>query len=221
MPGNELESQPQAVHAPDTDSTERLLTFLREESAANRTALREDAESNRQAFFGTMKIIAYPLAVVLAIAGFIGFKSARDLMDSIRQEGKRASDAEILRMRGEIRDTLKAQFEGPNIRSIVKDAARESTESSAAPLIKQEVVGQVRAQIQSERPEIHDAVVSETKKGVAEMQPLLDAEKSALKDSLGGFNEPWALLATRLLAGSPPVVSHLTFAGAKTLAARS
>jgi hypothetical protein len=56
---------------------------------------------------------------------------------------------------------------------------------------------------------------------LAKGQPLMDAEKSALKDSNGGFDEPWALLATRLLAGSPAVVSHLSFSGAKTLAAKT
>jgi hypothetical protein len=56
---------------------------------------------------------------------------------------------------------------------------------------------------------------------LAHGQPLMNAEKSALEDSNGGFDVPWALLATRLLAGSPPVVSHLTHSAAKTLAAKS
>jgi hypothetical protein len=51
--------------------------------------------------------------------------------------------------------------------------------------------------------------------------PLADAEKSALADSNGGFDVPWALLATRLLAGSPTVVSWFTYSVAKTLAAKS
>jgi hypothetical protein len=56
---------------------------------------------------------------------------------------------------------------------------------------------------------------------LAKGQPLMNAEKSALEDSNGGFDVPWALLATRLLAGSPPVVSHLTHSAARTLAAKS
>jgi hypothetical protein len=56
---------------------------------------------------------------------------------------------------------------------------------------------------------------------LAKGQPLLDAEKSALEDSNGGFDIPWALLATRLLAGSPPVMSRLTYSNAKTLAAKT
>jgi hypothetical protein len=51
--------------------------------------------------------------------------------------------------------------------------------------------------------------------------PLAEAEKSALADSNGGFDVPWALLATRLLAGSPTVVSWFTYSTAKTLAAKS
>jgi len=56
---------------------------------------------------------------------------------------------------------------------------------------------------------------------LANGQPLMDAEKSALADSNGGFDVPWALLAARLLAGSPPVASHFTYSSAKTLAAKS
>jgi hypothetical protein len=56
---------------------------------------------------------------------------------------------------------------------------------------------------------------------LANKQPLLDAEKDALKKSEGGFDEPWALLATRLLAGSPPIDSKLTFAGPQTFSAAS
>jgi hypothetical protein len=56
---------------------------------------------------------------------------------------------------------------------------------------------------------------------LAEGQPLMNAEKSALEHSNGGFDVPWALLATRLLAGSPPLVSHLTHSAVKTLAAKT
>lgn len=44
---------------------------------------------------------------------------------------------------------------------------------------------------------------------LAKKQPLKEAQKAALKDSQGGFDVPWALLATRLLAGSPAVEGKL------------
>jgi hypothetical protein len=49
------------------------------------------------------------------------------------------------------------------------------------------------------------------------------AQKAVLTGENGGFGIPWALLATRLLAGSPPLkVSKLTYSttGAKTLTAK-
>lgn len=51
----------------------------------------------------------------------------------------------------------------------------------------------------------------------------LEAQKRVLVGDNGGFNIPWALLATRLLAGSPPLrVARLTYstAGVKTLTAK-
>jgi hypothetical protein len=61
--------------------------------------------------------------------------------------------------------------------------------------------------------------MSKVATALANKQPLMDAEKDALKKSEGGFDSPWALLATRLLAGSPPVASKLTFSGPQTLTA--
>jgi len=166
-----------------TPDTERLLKFLSEQAEANRAALRDDANSNRKAFLGTLKIVAYPLAVVLTFAGILGFKSVNDLMKSIREEGQRESKAEIARMQGEIRKTLNAQFEVPTIRAMVKDAAREYTGTTAAPLVKSEVTREVQARVRAAEPQIRTAVISEsrktiteeTRRGVAEMQPKIEA----------------------------------------------
>lgn len=48
--------------------------------------------------------------------------------------------------------------------------------------------------------------------------PLTNAEKSVLATSQGGFDVPWALLATHIVAGSPPVAAKLSIAGAQPLA---
>jgi hypothetical protein len=161
---------------PSPDATERILAFLRAEAEAKRVALCDNAEANRKTFLDTLKIAAYPLAVVLAIAGFLGIKSASDLMESIRKEAQQQSRAEIERMQGEIRATLKAQFEAPSIQAIVREAARESTATTAAPLIKNEVSRQVQVRVRAEQPQIRATVVAETKKGVDAMAPVVSEQ---------------------------------------------
>lgn len=57
---------------------------------------------------------------------------------------------------------------------------------------------------------------------LAKNESSVDAQRRVLQGENGGFNVPWALLATRLLAGSPPLkVATLTYStsGVKTLTA--
>ena len=57
---------------------------------------------------------------------------------------------------------------------------------------------------------------------LANGQPLLDAEKGALKKSEGGFDIPWALLSTYLLLGQRPnVQSQFTAAASTAVGGRS
>ena len=71
---------------------------------------------------------------------------------------------------------IRRLFQTPNIQRTVKEAARDATQTAAAPLIKTEVTREVQEHIRAEGPQIHAEVISETKKGVAEMQPQIDAE---------------------------------------------
>jgi HEAT repeats len=174
------QSQQPAFEPEARDNTERFLAFLRQESTAQRDALREDSKANRDALLGTLKIVSYPVAAAIAIIGLLGVKSVSDLKEQLRttatQEVNRAVETETSRMQKEIRDRLNEQFQTPRLQSMVKDAARDATDAAAAPLIKREVIGQVKANIEAQRPAIHAVVVSETKKGVSELQPRIDAE---------------------------------------------
>src|ERR1035437_2644488 len=103
------------------------LTFLREEAAANRTTLRDEAEANRKLLSDTLRIAAYPLAVIIAVAGFFGWKSLSDLRQSVQDEAKQQTQAEVLRMQEEIRTRLKAEFETPQLQKMVREAATAQT----------------------------------------------------------------------------------------------
>jgi hypothetical protein len=67
-----------------------MLTFLHEESATNRTALREETEAKRTLLKDTLRIAAFPLAVIIAVAGFFGWRSISDLRQSVQDEAKQA-----------------------------------------------------------------------------------------------------------------------------------
>lgn len=52
--------------------------------------------------------------------------------------------------------------------------------------------------------------MGEVATAIAKKLPLKKAQEAALKDTQGGFDIPWALLATRELAGSPTIEVKLT-----------
>ncbi len=160
---------------PRPESLDRdLFTFLREESQANRKALREDSDANRQALLGTLKIIAYPLAALLAISGFLGWRSIDDLKQSIQDEAKQETKTEIARMQEEIRQKLTAQFETPQLQKMVKEAAASQTQTVLRPLITQEVSTDVAKSVNAEQHTINSTLVSETHKAVDQLTPTID-----------------------------------------------
>ncbi len=159
------------------DQTRELLTFLRDENAANRSALSDDAERNRRLLTDSLKLISYPLAVLLAIAGFFGFKSITDLKQTLETEARQSTRSEINRMQEEIRTRLKDQFQTPALQKMVKDEAQNATKQAADPLIKSEVrsevASQVRLRVDAERPSIAAAVTRETGAAVKAMSPQI------------------------------------------------
>jgi hypothetical protein len=165
------------------EQSREVLRFLREENAANHRAVRDESDANRRLLLDSLKILAYPLAVLLAVAAFLGFRTFTDMKQTIRTEARNETQAEVERMRKEIRTRLDQQFETKELQKFVKDAAAESTKSAAAPLIKSEVATQVREGVNAERPRISDAVTKETQAAVKQMQPQISKTVKESVDS--------------------------------------
>jgi len=156
----------------DTAQLDReLLKFLRQESEANRKALRDDAGANRKALLGTLKIVSYPLAVVLAVAAFLGWRSFENVKTSIHAEAEQETKTEITRMQDEIRKKLSDQFETPQLQKVVKQAAADQTQGVLRPLIQHEVASDVAKSVKAEDPTIRASVVSETRRAVGALEP--------------------------------------------------
>src|ERR1700761_9360952 len=160
------------INPESSESVRQLLTFLREESASARDHVRTQATADRELLTNTIKIVALPLTAVVAVVAFLGFKSLSDLKETIQQEAHNETKTEITRlhtetesqinaMQSEIRQRLNQQFQTDNLRIIVKDAARDQTQTSAKPLILSEVARQVKSRVDAEQGNIRNAVTSE------------------------------------------------------------
>jgi hypothetical protein len=160
---------------PNPEQIRDLLQFLRAENEANRNAVRDDAESNRKIFLDTMKIVSIPLSLIIVVATFLGIKSIGDAKGVIQAEACRETQAEVTRMQSEIRVHLDQQFQTPTLQKLVKDAAKESTETSAAPLIKSEVAAQVKSRVDAERPAIAAVVNQQSQVAVKQMGSQIDS----------------------------------------------
>jgi hypothetical protein len=183
MSANAPQLVPEPVPQSVPDNMERVLTFLRQESAAHREALREDSKANRDMLIGATRIIAIPVAAAIVLVGWLGWKSFSDLKEQLVSSATEQIKTETVRMQGEIRNRLAHEFQTATIQQTVKDSAREATQTAAAPLIKSEVTREVQAHIQAERPQIHATVIAETKKGVSAIQPQIDAEVKQQADA--------------------------------------
>jgi hypothetical protein len=180
-----MAAQDQVPSLEATESVRELLTFLREESASARDHLRNQANEDRELLTNTIKIVALPLTAVVAVVAFLGFKSLADLKETIQQEARNETKTEITRlktetesqiktMQSEIRQRLDQQFQTQTLRDIVKDAAREQTQTSARPLILGEVAKQVKSRVDAEQGNIRTAVTNQTQAAVKEMAPQID-----------------------------------------------
>ena len=167
--------QQEQPRLPNSDQTRDLLQFLREENAASRSAVREDAEASRKLLLDTVRLISLPVTALAIIAAFLGFASVRDLKQTIQAEASRQTRTEITRMQGEIRTRLDEQFQTPALQKTVKEAAKESTKTAAEPLIKSEVANQVRSRVDAEKPAIAAAVTQQSQIAVKQMGSQLDS----------------------------------------------
>jgi hypothetical protein len=175
MPDLEPSHMPSPPTADSHSLDRELLTFLREESEANRKSLREEADSTRKLFSDTLKIAAIPLSLVIAITGFLGWRSFSDLKESIQNEAKQETQAEISRMQQEIRDKLKVQFETPQLKQMVQEAATNQTGQVLRPLIEREVSSNVSRSVKEQQPTIHSTIVSEAHREVDALRPNIES----------------------------------------------
>jgi hypothetical protein len=135
----------------------------------------DEADASRGLLRFTVWLVSVPISLMIITAAFVGWRSLEDIKRTIRSEADHDTKAEIARMQGEIRATLKDQFRTPVLQKTVKDAAIEATRASAEPLIKSEVAAQVRLRVDAERPAINAAVTQQTQSAVKQMAPKIDA----------------------------------------------
>src|SRR5689334_9811222 len=91
----------------------KLLSFLRNESAAAREMLVRESKANRDAFFGTLKLFSWALALIVAIAGFFGWKNYQETLSSIKSQAREQTDHEIKVLDRDIRTEIDDQFQTP------------------------------------------------------------------------------------------------------------
>ncbi len=159
---------------PDFTQTRELLRFVQEQNTADREAIRNESEANRKLLLDSLKVLSFPVGILLAIAAFLGFRSVSDLKQTIQNEARNETQAEVKRMQDEIRNRLNDQFQTPAIQKMVREAAAESTKTSATPMIKAEVATQVKSRVEAERPSITAAVNQQTQTAVKEMGTKID-----------------------------------------------
>ena len=173
------------------EDREELLRFLREENAAYREAIRADGDASRKLLLDTIKFISIPMTLLLGIAVFLGWRSFSDVQATIIAEARRETQAEVSRMQGEIRERLSDQFKTPVLQQTVKQAAKESTEQAAAPLIKAEVTNQVKRSVELENGTIRETVTQQTQTAVKQMGTQIDGMvKQAVEKKVANDVQP-------------------------------
>lgn len=161
---------PPLLPPPDpAKQTQELLKFLREESEANRKSVREDSEASRELLLSTIKIVAIPVAVALAIGAWLGYRSVNDLKETLEHQATTATQAAIAHMQDDVHKRLTEQFETPALQKMVKETAAEYTKTQAEPLIKIEVANQVKSRVDAQRPAIAATVAQQTQMAVKQM----------------------------------------------------
>ena len=180
-----------------TDQVRELLQFLREENSANRESVRVESESSRALLLHTLQIVAVPVTIALAIAGFFGWRSIDSFKESLqtelRSEAKRQTDAEISRMQEEVRQRINDQFQTPTIQKVVTQAAVQATTASANSLIKSQVEKEVKNRVAAEQGTIKKTVVEQTAVAVKTMTPEIESlVKTAVDAKVQNVVEPVA-----------------------------
>jgi large-conductance mechanosensitive channel len=123
--------------------------------------------------------------VIGALIAFVGWHTVSDIrkqahdatseeIKATKEQSQKAMVEEIQNMRKQITGRLDAEFQTPNIREMVGDAARRQTQSAMMPLITNEVKTQVSSVVHAEQGVILNAVEGQTRKAVDDMKPIID-----------------------------------------------
>jgi hypothetical protein len=140
---------------PHNDLTE-ILRFLSEESRKNREAMRQEASAVNELFIRASKIVAIPLAVVIALAGIFFYRSLGEMKQEMVNEGKIEAKLEIQKMEKHIDETLEAQFATDKIKTTIQQAAQNATREQAPALIKEVITPEVKEAVARQSGTIKD-----------------------------------------------------------------
>jgi hypothetical protein len=202
--------QPQGPSSPFDEAE-----FLR------RTFDRSLAEMDRsRAYFETLfkrTTWAIGILVVLIVAGggVLGFRSWSDVQQRMNDKLRETQGA--IEARGQqaildtdklVRDRAEAAFKEENIKTFVRQVAKEKTEAALTGVIRQAVGEQVSARIKAEEHQITKTVIKETKEAVdnlsphisGEVQKRTDAALGPLRQQIAGYDEIIRVSTLALLA---------------------
>jgi hypothetical protein len=190
---------------PNVDQRE-LLTFLREESQANRDALRKDSESNRELFLGTAKIVGLVIALALGLSGLLFYQNLNSMKQDMEAQGRTSAQVAIEKMNEHIENTLQDQFKTEIIQSTIQQAAEKATREQAPALIKEVITPEVKRAVANQSGTIREvatrAATDEVKSAIDPIVADVKLQASIAKanaDDARAFDELLGLRST----GSP------------------
>jgi large-conductance mechanosensitive channel len=146
-------------------------------------------QKHRDYFLMLYKLTAGAMTALVifigALIAFVGWHTVSDIrkqaqdatseeIRATKEKSQKAMDEEIQNMRKQITGRLDAEFQTPNIREMVGDAARRQTQLAMMPLITNEVKTQVSSGVHAEQGAIQETLVSQTHKALDDMKPVID-----------------------------------------------
>lgn len=157
-------AQPQQAPPPISPELQALISFLQSQQAeAGRIAAAEN-QAHRDYFTNLYEQSTKSFRVLVlsasAVMIFLGVKTYDDIQQIAKSVAKAAATAAA---------TVEVQNEFDNkkeIKTMVADAARSATSTSARPLIKEQVNDQVSVALAFETANIHERLADESRKAV-------------------------------------------------------
>jgi len=169
-----------------------LLKFLREESAASRHALNDQAEADRTLLKHILWVVSVPLSIALAAATWFGISSISSLKQSIQDQAKVEGAQAIAKsaaqlqaeVQTEVSEKVNDRFQTQNIKQTIHDAAVEATRTEANPIIREAVKTQVGSAVAARGNQIEAIAVKAVNEKVTTAIAPLAAQASKSLDEL-------------------------------------